>query len=162
MNPQDSPGRWLARGLPGLLLVATLIDDPLFGGLIIAARIAFGTAGLVLASVGFIALSIAMAAATAWALHREPLRLSSRNRDRIAALQKKRLGRFLIPHPERPLTTAGAAVIFGSVAPMIVAALNPHEATAYTYKMALVSGVAYGLAFAAGYGLLGALIGIAA
>jgi hypothetical protein len=162
MNAHAAPTQWLARSLPSLLFIATIIDDPLFGGMIIAARIAFGTTGLVLASAGFVALSIAMAAATAWALQREPLRLSPRNRDRIDALQNKRLGKFLIPHPERPVTTALAAVIFGSVAPMIVAALNTGQHISYSYKMALVSGVAYGLAFAAGYGLLGALVGVAA
>jgi hypothetical protein len=50
-------------------------------------------------------------------------------------------------------------VIFGSVAPILVAALDQDNATSMSNKMALISGIAYGLAFAASYGLLGAVIG---
>lgn len=59
--------------------MATLIDDALFGGVIVAARLAVGTAGLLAASGVFIALSVAMAAATAWALLTEPLSLSPKD-----------------------------------------------------------------------------------
>ncbi len=158
MNPGRAR-RWLLRSLPGLLLVATLVDDPLFGSSIVAARLAFGTTGLLVASIGFVALSIAMAAATAWALHHEPPRLSPKNERRLAALHERRLGRYLVPRPERPITTAIAAVIFGSVAPIIVAAVAPDGRTVASRQMAVVSGIAYGLAFAGGYGLLGAVIG---
>jgi len=153
--------KWLARSLPGLLLIATLFDDPLFGGALVSAHLTFGAIGLIVASLGFVGISIAMAAATVWVLRREPLRLSMRNRSRIAALQRKRLGRFLIPRPERPLTTAVGAVIFGSVVPIIVAALDPRSMIGHTYKMALISGTAYGLAFASSYGLFATIIGAA-
>jgi hypothetical protein len=153
--------RWVARSVPGVLLVATLVDDPIFGSLIIAARLGFGTIGLLAASAAFVALSVALAAVTAWALHTEPMQLSTKNRERITSLQNRRLGRHLIPHPERPITTATAAVIFGSVAPIIVAALKPSKDATYTNKMVLVSGIAYGLAFASGYGLAGLLVGAA-
>jgi hypothetical protein len=152
--------RWLFRSLPGILLVATFVDDPVFGSVIVASRLAFGTTGLLVASVGFVAISIAMAAATAWALHHEPLRLSPKNERRIAGLHERRFGRYLVPHPERPITTAIAAIIFGSVAPIVVAALEPGPRTvSMTKKMTLISGIAYGLAFALGYGLLGAIVG---
>jgi hypothetical protein len=153
--------RWLARALPGLLLVATFFDDPLFGGAMVSARLAFGTIGLIVVSIGFVGFSIAMAAATIWVLRVEPLRLSLRNSNRIAALQRKRLGRFLIPRPERPLTTAVGAAVFGSVMPVIVAALDPRSMFGHSYKMALIAGTAYGLAFAASYGLLATIIGTA-
>ncbi len=153
--------RWVARSLPGVLLLATLVDDPIFGSFFVATRLAFGAIGLLAASAAFVALSVAMAAATAWALRVEPLQRSTKNRERITALQNRRFGRHLIPHPERPITTAIAAVIFGSVAPIIVAALEPGEHTDATTKVVLVSGLAYGLAFAAGYGLVGLLIGAA-
>jgi hypothetical protein len=162
MNGASRTKRWVARSLPGVLLVATLVDDPLFGGVIVAARLAFGTVGLLAASGAFVVLSVAMAAATAWALHTEPLRLSPKTRNRITSLQQRRLGRHLIPHPDRPLTTALGAVIFGSVAPILVAALDRDNTTFLPNKMVLVSGIAYGLAFATGYGLLGAIIGAAA
>jgi hypothetical protein len=142
-----------------LLLIATLFDDLLFGGALVSARLAFGAIGLIVASAGFVGISIAMAAATVWVLRREPLRLSVRNCNRIAALQRKRLGRFLIPRPERPLTTAVGAVIFGSVAPIVIAALDPRSIAGHTYKMALISGTAYGLAFASSYGLLALIVG---
>ena len=154
--------RWLARTLPGILLVATVVDDPLFGGVIVAAGLAFGPSGLLTASVAFVVLSVAMAAATAWALGTEPLQLSARNRERVRSLQGKRFGRLLLPHPERPVVVALAAVIFGSVAPIIVAAVGTSEPNGFTTKMVVVSGVAYGLAFATGYGLLGAVVGVAA
>ena len=155
--------RWAFRSLPGILLVVTFVDDPVFGSVIVASRLAFGTTGLLVASVGFIAISIAMAAATAWALHHEPLRLSPKNERRIAGLHERRLGRYLVPHPERPITTAVAAIIFGSVAPIVVAALEPGPRTvSMTKKMTLVSGIAYGVAFALGYGLLGAIVGAVA
>jgi hypothetical protein len=159
MNGPSRAKRWVARTLPGVLLVATLIDDPVFGGVIVAARLAFGTVGVLAASGAFVVLSVAMAAATAWALHTEPLQLSTKTRNRITSLQQRRLGRHLIPHPNRPLSTALAAVIFGSVAPTLVAALDQDTATSMSNKMALICGIAYGLAFAAGYGLLGAVIG---
>jgi hypothetical protein len=152
--------RWVFRSLPGILLVATFVDDPVFGSVIVASRLAFGATGLLVASVGFVAISIAMAAATAWALHHEPLRLSSKNERRVADLHERRLGRYLVPHPERPVTTAIAAIIFGSVAPIVVAALEPvSRSAATTKKMTLVSGIAYGVVFAFGYGLLGAIVG---
>jgi hypothetical protein len=154
--------RHVAVALPGLLLVATIVDDPLFGGLIVAAELAYGTGGLLAASFGFVVVSTAMAASTAWALRTEPVRLSERTRRRITALRARRLGRFLLPHPERPTTTAIAAVIFGSVAPMIVGALETDEQRSTSTSMVLVSGLAYGIAFATGYGLLGALVGTAA
>ena len=155
----DRARRWLLRSLPGLLLVATLVDDPLFGSAIVAARLAFGTAGLLVASAGFVALSTAMAATTAWALRREPAQLSAASRRRLDGLRGRRLGRYLVPHPRRPVTTAIAAVIFGSVAPIIVAALEPGPRSGARTQMVLISGVAYGIAFAAGYGLLGAVAG---
>jgi hypothetical protein len=72
-------------------------------------------------------------------------------------------GRYLVPHPERPITTAIAAIIFGSVAPIVVAALEPGPRTvSMTKKMTFVSGIAYGVAFALGYGLLGAIVGAVA
>lgn len=158
-SPTAGLTRHVAQAAPGLLLVATFVDDPVFGGMIIAAEVAFGTPGLLTASIGFVMLSIAMAAATAWALHTKPIQLSDRNRDRIAALRARRLGRYLVPHPGRPITTAIAAVIFGSVAPIIVAGLEPDRERSITRAMVLLSGIAYGVAFAAGYGLIGAIVG---
>ena len=152
---------WLARTLPGALLVATLVDDPLFGGSIVAARLASGTSGLLTASAGFVLLSTAMAAMTAWSLRTEPIRLSPKNRHRLAALESRRFGRLLIPHPGRPATTAVAAIVFGSVAPIVVGALAPGGGRSFSTGMVLISGVAYGVAFATGYGLLGALVGAA-
>lgn len=155
----DTWRRWLARTLPGALLIATFADDLIFGGVIIGARLNFGTVGLVAASLAFVLLSIGMAAATAWALRCEPLRLSDRNRRRIGRLQRRRLGRYLLPHHERPLSTAIAAAAFGSVAPLIVAAADPAHTPASTIRLVVPSGLAYGVAFATGYGLLGALAG---
>jgi hypothetical protein len=151
----------MARSLPGLLLLATIVDDAIFGGAIVASRVAFGTTGLVVASLGFVAISVAMAGATAWSLRTEPIRLSPKNRRRITALRDRRLGRFLIPHPDRPVTTAIAAIIFGSVAPLIVAALEPGTGRTFTSGMVVLGGVAYGVVFAAGYGLFGAIVGAA-
>lgn len=152
----------MAQAAPGLLFIVTVVDDPLFGGLIVAAEVAFGTPGLLVACCGFVVLSTLMAAATAWALRSEPLRLSAKNRERIAALQRRRLGRHLVPHPERPVTTAVAAVVFGSVAPIIVAGLEPSHGQRYSRGLVLTSGLAYGLAFASGYGLLGVVVGAVA
>ena len=154
-----STSRWVAGVLPSAMLVATLIDDPLFGGVIIASELAFGTVGLLTASIGFIVVSTVMAAATAWALRVRPIQLSVKNRRRIASLRQRRLGRFLVPHPNRPVTTAIGAIVFGSVAPIIVAALEPEAADAVSQGMVILSGVAYGIAFASAYGLLGALVG---
>jgi hypothetical protein len=42
MVPAPRRRVWLARTLPGALLVATIVDDPLFGGSIVAARLASG------------------------------------------------------------------------------------------------------------------------
>lgn len=154
--------RRVAQAAPGLLLLATLIDDVLFGGSIVGAGLAFGTPGLLAASFGFVVLSTLMAAGTAWALRAEPVRLSHRNRKRLAALRTRRLGRYLVPHPERPVITAIAAVIFGSVAPIIVAGLEPEGGKPVTWHLVLTCGVAYGVVFAAGYGLLGALVGTVA
>ena len=152
----------MAQVTPGMLFIVTVVDDPVFGGLIVAAEVAFGTPGLLLACCGFVVLSTSMAAATAWALRREPIRLSAKNRERIAALQHRRLGRHLVPHPERPVTTAVAAVVFGSVAPIIVAGLEPSDSHRYSRGLVLTSGLAYGVAFASGYGLLGAVVGAVA
>lgn len=151
--------RRIAQVTPGILFIVTVVDDPVFGGLIVAAELAFGTPGLLVACGGFVVLSTLMAAATGWALRSEPIRLSAKNRDRIAALQNRRLGRHLVPHPERPVTTAVAAAVFGSVAPIIVAGLEPRDDQRYSRGLVLTSGLAYGLAFACGYGLLGAVIG---
>lgn len=151
--------RGLAQVMPGLLLVATLIDDPVFGGLIIGAELAFGLQGLLAATGGFVLISTSMAAATAWALAEQPIRLSEKNRQRMQALQARRLGRYLVPHPERPITTAIAAAIFGSVAPILVAGLEGDTSKPIAWRLVLTSGLAYGMVFAAGYGLLGALIG---
>jgi hypothetical protein len=155
----SQPVRRLAQFAPGLLFVVTMVDDPVFGSLIVAAELTFGTPGLLVACCGFVVLSTLMAAATAWALQTEPIQLSAKNRDRIVALQNRRMGRYLVPHPERPVTTMVAAVVFGSVAPIIVAALEP-SATQRAYRaLVLTSGIAYGMAFASGYGLFGAVIG---
>lgn len=153
--------RWLTRVLPGVMLLVTFADDAIFGGLIIGAQLAFGSTGLVTASALFVVLSVAMAAASAWALHREPLQLSDRSRRRIDSLLGRRFGRFLMPHPGRPLLTALGAVVFGSVAPIVVAALDPEQTRGSIRRLVLPSGIAYGLAFAAGYGLFGALVGVA-
>lgn len=159
-----APGiiRRLAQVAPGLLFILTVVDDPVFGGLIVAAELAFGTPGLLVACCGFVVLSTLMAAATAWALRCEPIRLTAKNRERIAALQNRRMGRHLVPHPERPVTTVVAAVVFGSVAPIIVAGLAPSDDQRYSRSLVLTSGLAYGVAFAFGYGLLGAVIGVVA
>jgi hypothetical protein len=159
-----APGltRRVAQVVPGLLFIVTMVDDPVFGGLIVAAEVAFGTPGLLMACCGFVVLSTLMAAVTAWALRCEPIRLSTKNRERIAALQHRRLGRHLVPHPERPLTTALAAVVFGSVAPIIAAGIEPSDARRFPRGLVLTSGLAYGLAFASGYGLLGAVVGVVA
>lgn len=149
---------WVAGVLPTVLFVATLVDDPLFGGLIVAAEVAFGTAGLFAAAFGFVVLSTAMAAGAAWALRVRPIQMSVKNRERVASMRRRRFGRFLVPHPDRPLTTVIGAMIFGSVAPIIVAALKPDDAGAISVRMVLLSGVAYGIAFASAYGLLGVVV----
>jgi hypothetical protein len=141
-----------------VFLLVTLVDDPLFGALIVAAEVAFGVFGLIAASLGFTLLSVAMAAGAAWAVRTAPVRLSPKIRQRLHALRRKRLGRLLIPHHDRPVTTALAAAVFGSVAPIIVAALEPDGEVGITRSTVIVSGVAYGVAFASAYGLVGTAI----
>lgn len=159
-NGQTSqPIRRLAQIVPGLLFVVTMVDDPVFGALIVAAELALGSVGLLVACGGFVVLSMLMAAATAWALQTEPIQLSTKNRERIGALQNRRMGRHLVPHTTRPVTTVVAAVVFGSVAPIIVAGLEPTSMQRYPTALVLTSGLAYGVAFASTYGLLGAVIG---
>ena len=154
------PRHRLAVAVPGVLLLVTLVDDPLFGALIVAAEVAFGVFGLIAASVGFTLLSVAMAVATAWAVRTEPVRLSPRIRTRLSSLRGKSLGRFLIPRHDRPVTTAVAAAVFGSVAPIIVAALESDGDVVITRATVITSGAAYGVAFASAYGLVGTAISV--
>ena len=108
-----------------------------------------------------IAFSILIAAATSWALTREPLVLSPRSRARISSITSKKFGRYLVPHPDRVTTTAVGAAVFGSVAPIIVASLEEGRPTGKVGKLTGISGISYGLAFASGYGIIGAIAGAA-
>jgi hypothetical protein len=153
--------RWILRGTPGALLLLTFVDDFVFGSLMVGARLAFGVSGLLFAAITFIAFSMMIASAVSWSLMREPLVLSPRSRARVASLTTKRFGRYLVPHPDRMITTAVGAAVFGSVAPIIVASLEKGHPVGNVGKMTAISGVSYGLAFASGYGIIGALAGAA-
>jgi len=147
--------------IPGALLLLTFVDDAVFGSLMVGARLAFGTQGLVVAALGFVVFSIMMAAATSWALTKEPLVLSPRSRARISSITTKRFGRYLVPHPDRVTTTAIGAAVFGSVAPIIVASLEEGRPVGKVGKMTAISGVSYGITFASAYGIIGAIAGTA-
>jgi hypothetical protein len=151
--------QWFLRSLPSALLLITFVDDMIFGSLFVAARLAFGIHGLLFAAIGFIAFSILIAVATSWALTREPLVLSPRSRARVSSITSKKFGRYLVPHPDRVTTTAVGAAVFGSVAPIIVASLEEGRPTGKVGKLTGISGISYGLAFASGYGIIGAIAG---
>ena len=153
--------RWFLRGTPGALLLLTFVDDFVFGILMVGARLAFGVPGLLFAAVTFIAFSMTIASVTSWSLIREPLVLSPRSRARVVSLTSKRFGRYLVPHPDRMITTAVGAAVFGSVAPIIVASLEAGRPVGNMAKMTVISGISYGVAFASGYGAIGALAGTA-
>jgi hypothetical protein len=161
-------GEWIRkmkRGcfqvIPGALLLLTFVDDAVFGSLMVGARLAFGTQGLVIAAIVFVVFSIMMAGATSWALTKEPLVLSLRSRARISSITSKRFGRYLVPHPDRITTTAVGAAVFGSVAPIIVASLEEGRPVGNVGKLTAISGISYGLFFASGYGIIGAIAGTA-
>jgi hypothetical protein len=153
--------QWFFRSLPSALLLITFVDDMIFGSLLVGARLAFGIHGLLVAAMGFITFSILIAAATSWALTRVPLVLSLRSRARISSITSKKFGRYLVPHPDRVTTTAVGAAVFGSVAPIIVASLEEGRPTGKVGKVTAISGISYGLAFASGYGIIGAIAGAA-
>ncbi len=153
--------RWFLRSAPGALLLLTFVDDVVFGSLMVGAHLAFGVPGLLFAAMTFIAFSMAIASATSWSLIREPLVLSPRSRERVTSLTTKRFGRYLVPHPDRMITTAVGAAVFGSVAPIIVASLEAGRPVGNMAKMSVISGISYGVAFASGYGVIGVIAGTA-
>lgn len=159
MSAEHPRRSWLARTLPGLLLAVSVFDDVVFGGLLVAAGVAAGAWGAVLGAAAFAAMSTAMAAATAWAVRVEPILLSPRNMQRLEQLRARRLGRLLVPQAGRPFVTAVVAAVFGSVVPIVVAAVGAPGRAHVPRGLVMVSGVAYGVAFASGYGLLGVLAG---
>lgn len=159
MSAERPRRSWLAVALPGVLLAVSVFDDAVFGGLLVAAGVAAGAWGAVLGAAAFVVLSTAMAAGTAWAVRAEPIRLSPRNLERLERLRSRRLGRSLVPRSGRPFATALVAAVFGSVVPVVVAAVGAPGRARVSHGLVLISGVAYGLAFASGYGLLGVLVG---
>lgn len=159
MSTERRRRSWLALALPGVLLAVSVFDDAVFGAALVAAGVAAGTWGVLGAAAGFVGLSVAMAAGAAWAVRVEPIRLSPRNEERLQRLRSRRLGRSLLPRSGSTFVTAVVAAVFGSVVPVLVAAAGAPGRVHVPHGLVVLSGVAYGVAFASGYGLLGVVAG---
>jgi hypothetical protein len=146
--------------LPGLLLVATFVDDPVFGSAIAGLQLAMGPWGVIAATLGFTALSLAASVSTLWAVRTAPPRLSDRVNQKLERVRHSRIGRRIATIDDHhPVTTVMVAMVLGSVAPIVLATIGS-GARHVGMRTAIVAGVAYGLAFSSTYGLLGTVISI--
>jgi hypothetical protein len=150
--------RNVASLLPGLLLVATLVDDPVFGSAIAGLQLAMGPIGVIVATVSFTAFSVIASMSTLWAIRTAPMRVSDRLNQRLERVRQTRVGsRIAAIDDHHLMTTMLVAAVLGSVAPVILASIGT-EPRRVGVRTALVAGVAYGLVFSSGYGLVGTLI----
>jgi hypothetical protein len=157
---QTPAHRTAATLLPGVLLVATFLDDPIFGSAIAGLQVAIGPLGVLVAALGFTLFSVLAALATLWAVRTAPLRLSDRMSLKLERIRTSRVGKRIAAIDDHHLvTTMVVASVLGSVAPLILATVG-NSGRPVGVRTAIAAGVSYGLVFSLGYGLIGTVINI--